>query len=100
MNLGLNRTRHAPASAAPSPYNSVPSLPGAPTWTMELMTASRSCCCSARPTVAVILPSAPRIALLMCGHHYRASHHALTARDAAAYDRNGRTVTDDLWPAS
>jgi hypothetical protein len=99
MNLGLSRTRHAPASAVLSPYGSVSSLPGVPTWTMELMAASRSCCCSARPAVAVIVPSAPEIALLMCGHHYRASHDALTARAAIAYDRNGCVVTDELWPA-
>ena len=99
MNSGLNRTRHAPASAVLSLDGSAPSLPGVPTWTRELMAADRSCCCSALPTVAVILLSAPRTALLMCGHHYRTSHDALTARAAVAYDHTGRAVTDDLWPA-
>jgi hypothetical protein len=48
--------------------------------------ASRACCCPARPVVRVLMPptaSRPReVDLLLCGHHYRVSCEALAAADA------------------
>jgi hypothetical protein len=41
----------------------------------------RSCCCSSRPAVRVVLPPTPErdhaVDLLLCGHHYRTSRSAL-----------------------
>ena len=35
----------------------------------------RACCCPSRPTVRVLMPTAPdrpyRVDLLLCGHHFR-----------------------------
>ena len=62
----------------------------------ELRQADHACCCSARPVVvAVMPPSADRdhpIAILLCGHHYRASRAALAAAGASAFDRDGMSV--------
>jgi hypothetical protein len=48
--------------------------------------ADRACCCPSRPVVLVTMPpnaTRPREAeLLLCGHHYRASRHALEAARA------------------
>jgi hypothetical protein len=49
--------------------------------------ASRACCCPARPVVRVIMPpTAGRrhsVDLLLCGHHYRVSSQVLAAAGAA-----------------
>jgi hypothetical protein len=49
-------------------------------------TASRACCCPARPVVRVVMPpTATRrhaVDLLLCGHHYRVSRQALAAAGA------------------
>lgn len=46
----------------------------------------RACCCTAKPAVRVVMPptaARPRPTdLLLCGHHYRASCHALEAAQA------------------
>jgi hypothetical protein len=72
--------------------------------------ADRACCCVARAVVRVVMPSAPgrpdETELLLCGHHYRVSRHALSAAharveelavspgDGAAWlhDEHGRSV--------
>jgi hypothetical protein len=62
-----------------------------------LRTASRACCCPARPVVVVVMPAAPGrdhpTDLLLCAHHYRASRAALDAAGAAVFDGAGRRVT-------
>ncbi len=54
----------------------------------------RACCCPAQPLVRVIMPPTPQRAypvdLLLCGHHYRVSRHALIAAGAAIYDMPGQ----------
>jgi hypothetical protein len=48
--------------------------------------ASRACCCPARPVVRVVMPSTAtrrrNVDLLLCGHHYRVSSQALAAAGA------------------
>jgi hypothetical protein len=48
--------------------------------------ASRACCCPARPVVRVVMPPTAgrphRTDLLLCGHHYRVSSKALAAAGA------------------
>ena len=55
--------------------------------------ADRACCCSAKPTVMVVMPPAPDrehpTELLFCGHHYRASRSALGAAGATVFDAEG-----------
>lgn len=62
----------------------------------QLTVAGHACCCPAQPTVIAVLPPAPgrphATELLLCGHHYRADHAALTAANARVLDRNGRRV--------
>jgi hypothetical protein len=61
-----------------------------------LRTATRACCCPAKPAVVAVLPPAAGRGhptdLLLCGHHYRASQLALLAADAAVFDAQGRTL--------
>jgi hypothetical protein len=61
-----------------------------------LASASRACCCPARPVMVAIMPPAPGrdhpTDLLLCGHHYRVSRQALAAAGAVVYDATGRTV--------
>jgi hypothetical protein len=64
--------------------------------------ADRSCCCAARPAVAIIMPAPPGRTrptdLLLCGHHYRASQTSLAGTCAAVFTVAGAAVTaDDLW---
>jgi hypothetical protein len=62
-----------------------------------LRTASRACCCPARPVVVAVMPPAPGrdhpADLLLCGHHYRASRAALGRAGAAVFDCAGRRVS-------
>jgi hypothetical protein len=64
--------------------------------------SGRACCCAALPTViAVLPPSASRSSatdLLLCGHHYRASLAALTAREATILDIGGHPLSTGAWP--
>jgi len=60
--------------------------------------AERACCCSSRPAVIAVLPPSPSrprsTELLLCGHHYRMSRHALAVADATVLDPSGTPV----WP--
>ena len=62
----------------------------------------RSCCCSAPPLVRVILvlddPSAHAVDILLCGHHYRGSHEALSRLGALVFDRSGYLLPWDCNP--
>lgn len=74
--------------------------PARPVWpgidVRVLIQADRSCCCTARPAVAAMMPpSASRdhaTELLLCMHHYRASERALAAAGATVIDRQGRVL--------
>ena len=63
--------------------------------------ADRSCCCPARPVMAVIMPPAPGrldgTDLLLCGHHYRASRRALAAASAIVYELPGMPEDTAEW---
>jgi hypothetical protein len=65
-------------------------------WAGWLARADRSCCCPARPLVAVVMPpSSGRshpVELLLCGHHYRASVLELLAAGATVYDKDGVVI--------
>jgi hypothetical protein len=65
----------------------------------RLTGAERACCCPARPVVTVVMPPVPGrphpVDLLLCGHHYHASHAALHAAGAAVYDEAGFPITAD-----
>jgi hypothetical protein len=59
-------------------------------WQTTLTSASRACCCPARPAVVALMAPAPgrphRTDLLLCRHHYRMSLQALTAAGAIILD--------------
>jgi hypothetical protein len=63
--------------------------------------SGRACCCGAQPAVIAVIPaSGARPApteLLMCGHHYRVSRHALAAHGATLLDIQGYPVSAP-WP--
>jgi hypothetical protein len=65
--------------------------------------AGRACCCPAKPAVIAVMPATATrpypTDLLLCGHHYRASRHALDLAGARVLDLAGRPVTGDLWSA-
>lgn len=67
-----------------------------------LRTATRSCCCPARPAVIAVMPPVPgrahRTELLLCMHHFRVSRGALGAAGAVAVDLN-RTIIGAEAPA-
>jgi len=56
----------------------------------EADTADRACCCPGRPAVLVVMPATAarphETELLLCGHHYRVSRHALAGVHAAVYE--------------
>ena len=89
MNARLHQPSASPAAGAIAPYGTVARLgPG-----------DRACCCVARAVVRVVMPSAPgrphETELLLCGHHYRASRHALSAAHARVQELTGpEDVTD------
>jgi hypothetical protein len=60
-----------------------------------------ACCCVARAVVRVAMPpTAARpheTELLLCGHHYRASHVALAAAHAAVSELPGSADDPDAW---
>ncbi len=62
--------------------------------------AGRSCCCSARPVVMVVIPATSvrphSVDLLLCGHHYRASRTALAAANAVVTDETGTVLEPAL----
>jgi hypothetical protein len=61
-----------------------------------LARANRACCCSAQPSVVVILPPvlsrAHRTELLLCMHHYRTARISLEIAGATAVDADGRIL--------
>jgi hypothetical protein len=63
--------------------------------------AGRACCCSAKPTIIAVMPPAASrphpTDLLLCGHHYRASRHALDLAGATVLDLDGQPAAGDLW---
>ena len=67
-----------------------------------LRSASRSCCCAARPVVVALMPPAPgrphRTDLLLCMHHFRGTRQALAAANASVLGMNGKLV-DPGMPA-
>ena len=75
-------------------------LPGSQARSLDA--TARACCCPSRPAVTVVLPPAPGrprpVDLLLCGHHYRASHAALQAANATAYDKAGNLVASGPVP--
>ncbi len=58
--------------------------------------AERSCCCSARPVVMVLIPPASArphpVDLLLCGHHYLSAKAALALVGAVVMDETGAIV--------
>jgi hypothetical protein len=65
--------------------------------------ASRACCCSSLPAMIAVMPPSPArphsTELLLCGHHYRRSRHALAAAGATVLDPTGRPVSPEreIW---
>ena len=67
-------------------------------WHESLRRAGHACCCTASPSVVVIMPPAPgrpAVDLLFCQHHYRVHAGALAAAGAIALDGDGATLTPD-----
>ncbi len=68
-----------------------------------IIRAERACCCTARPSVLVIMPPTPgrpyHTDLLLCWHHYRASLRSLAAAGATVLGGDGERVPDADWPA-
>lgn len=86
-------------NAAPQPEPGVSSLPAParPADTCFIFwTTDRACCCAAKPAVVAVLPPSPErdhaTDLLLCGHHYRATRHALAAAGATIMDETGQPV--------
>ena len=56
----------------------------------EAGTVDRACCCPGPPAVLVVMPATTarlhETELLLCGHHYRVSRHALAEVHAAVYE--------------
>lgn len=78
-----------------------PSL-GRPRSGQALRLDERACCCSAPPLVRVVLvrdePSVHAVDILLCGHHYRGSHEALSRLGALVFDRTGYLLPWDCDP--
>jgi hypothetical protein len=76
----------APGNGSPPPDHSELSV--------SAYREDRACCCSAQPLVRAIMPPitqrAHPVDLLLCGHHYRISRHALIAAGASIYGMPGK----------
>jgi hypothetical protein len=63
--------------------------------------AETACCCVANAVVRVVLPPTParprETELLLCGHHYRVSRHALATARAAVYELPGTPEDTAAW---
>jgi hypothetical protein len=83
------------ALAAPATISAPSSATSGIDWNV-LRTATRACCCVARPAVIALIPPGQGRAsytdLLLCMHHFRASRQALIASNASLLARNGRLV--------
>jgi len=93
------RFRHPSAqgsTAVQRPASDIATTPAAPA---DL--GGRACCCSARAVVRVIMPPtsarAHETELLLCGHHYRVSRHALEAVSAAICALPGTSPDSAAW---
>ena len=67
-------------------------------WRDSLQRAGQACCCSASPSVIVVMPPAPglpAVDLLFCRHHYRVHAAALAAAGALAIDGDGAPLTPE-----
>ena len=66
--------------------------------------AGRACCCPAKPVVIVVMPPVPgrphQTDLLLCGHHYRVSRHALAAAGATVVDIDAAQLADGAQPTA
>ena len=75
-----------PGETASAEMDYVPVGPRTP----EAGTADRACCCPGPAAVLVVMPATTarphETELLLCGHHYRVSRHALAEVQAAAYE--------------
>jgi hypothetical protein len=63
--------------------------------------ADRACCCPARAAVRVIMPATTarpaETDLLLCGHHYRVSRHALARAGAVIFELPGTAADTAAW---
>jgi hypothetical protein len=63
--------------------------------------ADRTCCCPAKAVVWITMPPTPArprgTDLLLCGHHYRVSHHALATASATARELPGTPLDIAAW---
>jgi hypothetical protein len=88
--------RESPACSEPADRQRPAADAPAIDW-QAFRTASRACCCPARPVVVAVMPPAPGrdhpTDLLLCGHHYRVSLAALSRAGAAVFDGAGRRVS-------
>ena len=90
-----------PHDYAAGPRAAPPSAPRAHAehladWHDLLRQAGQACCCSASPSVVVIMrpaPGRPAVDLLFCQHHYRVHGQALAAAGALAFDGEGAPLT-------
>lgn len=61
-----------------------------------LQAADRACCCSARPSVIIVIPPNDSrehpTALLFCRHHYRESRGQLAIAGAVSFDAYGNPI--------
>ena len=61
----------------------------------------QACCCVARAVVRVIMPPAEgrphETELLLCGHHYRVSHAALSAAHARVEELRFSSAAPETW---
>jgi hypothetical protein len=82
----------APAAMRHDPADSRASEAGA---------VDRACCCPGRPAVLVIMPATTarphETELLLCGHHYRVSRHALAEVHAAVYELPSMVDGTPTW---
>jgi hypothetical protein len=67
-------------------------------WRDSLRRAGQACCCSAMPSVVVVMlpaPGRPAVDLLFCQHHYRLHGQVLAAAGALAFDGDGAPLTPE-----
>lgn len=103
----MEATHHAPAhpdrsgagSRAQAAVAASPARTRVPAQRVDwdaVRTASRSCCCPARPAVIALMPPAAgrphRTDLLLCMHHFRGARQALAAAGASVLDRQGKFI--------
>jgi len=90
MNARFHQPSASPAGSANALYGAA-AHPGP---------GDRACCCVARAVVRVVMPPAPgrphETELLLCGHHYRVSRHALSAAHARVQELT-RPEDETAW---